>query len=78
MAQILVRKLDDRVVEALKRRAKAAGVSLEQTAREALTQAVRGPGNEVWEAISRFRASARPGDASGLIREWRDHGRADR
>ena len=78
MAQILVRKLDDRVVEALKRRAKAAGVSLEQTAREALTQAARGPGNEAWEAISRFRAAARPGDASGLIREWRDHGRSDR
>jgi plasmid stability protein len=41
MAQILVRNLDDGVVEALRRRAKAAGRSLEAEVREVLSSAAR-------------------------------------
>ena len=40
MAQIVIRNLDDAVVEALRRRAAACGTSTEEQARRALTQAV--------------------------------------
>lgn len=38
MAQVLIRNLDDRVVETYRRRAAARGVSLEAELREALTR----------------------------------------
>jgi plasmid stability protein len=41
MAQIIVRNLEEAVVRALKRRAKAGGRSLEAEAREVLSAAVR-------------------------------------
>jgi antitoxin FitA len=41
MAQIIVRNLDEGVVQALKRRAKAAGRSLEAEAREVLSSAAQ-------------------------------------
>lgn len=41
MAQIIVRNLDDAVVETLKRRAKKAGRSLEAEARDVLSNATR-------------------------------------
>lgn len=40
MARILIRNLDEAVVEALRRRAAAYGTSTEEQARRALTQAV--------------------------------------
>jgi plasmid stability protein len=39
MAQVLIRQLDERVVEALRARARARGVSLEQSLRELLMAA---------------------------------------
>ena len=39
MAQVLVRNLDDQVVERLRQRAKAEGKSLEQALRDLLTEA---------------------------------------
>ena len=39
MGQMLVRNLDDSVIEGLKRRASERGTSLEQFARDALTEA---------------------------------------
>ena len=56
MARILVRNLDDAVLEALRRRAAACGTSTEEQARRALTQAV-GLGRE--EAIRRLDAVQR-------------------
>lgn len=41
MDQILIRNLDDDVIEALRRRAAASGVSVEEEARRALAAAVR-------------------------------------
>lgn len=40
MGEILIRNLDDAVVEALRRRAAASGVSIEEEARRALVEAV--------------------------------------
>lgn len=41
MAQVLIRQLDERVVEALRARARARGLSLEQSLRELLTAAAQ-------------------------------------
>lgn len=51
MAQIVIRNLDDAVVEALRRRAAACGTSTEEQARRALTQAV---GLDREEAVRRL------------------------
>jgi plasmid stability protein len=40
MAQLVIRNLDDAVVDALRRRASACGISMEEQARRALTSAV--------------------------------------
>ena len=41
MAQVLIRQLDDQVVAALRARARARGVSLEQSLRDLLTATAR-------------------------------------
>ena len=45
MGQVIVRNLDDAVIETHRRRAKARGVSLEQELRDVLRQAAK-PGRE--------------------------------
>jgi len=40
MAQIVIRNIDDAVVDALRRRAAACGISMEEQARRALTSAL--------------------------------------
>lgn len=75
MAQVTVRKLDDRAVRTLKRRAKAHGHSLEQELRQIIT-AEATPGREEGLAeVERIRAMtpARLSiDVEALIREDRD------
>ena len=51
MGKILVRNLDDAVVDALRRRAMACGISMEEQVRRALTSAV---GLDRAEAVRRF------------------------
>ena len=76
MAQVLIRKLDDGVVAALKRRARLKGRSLEQELREILTAvAALTPAQRLTRA-DRIRAMT-PGqisqsDSTDLIREDRD------
>ncbi len=68
MAQVLVRQLDEEVVDALKRRAKANGRSLEAELREILREAASDP----WEELIRVREalSGRSfSDSSELARE---------
>jgi plasmid stability protein len=74
MAQILVRNLDDAVVDRLKLRAKEKGTSLEQEARTILTEASTLTRAEVVERLKAFRAMQRPNKtlAADLIREDRD------
>jgi antitoxin FitA len=75
MAQVLIRQLDDRVVEALRARAQAEGLSLEQSLRNLLTQAVQRD-ESLHIELARLRtstpAAARHLDVVQLIREDRD------
>lgn len=76
MAQVLVRQLDDEVVDRLKRRAKEHGRSLQSEVRTILEDAV--PDYEgAWKRIDalrkRLKKSGRPfSDSTDLIREDRD------
>jgi plasmid stability protein len=63
MGQILIRNVDDSVLEALRRRAADTGLSLEEAARRALTSAA---GLSRDEAISRLNAiRSRIGEVEG-------------
>lgn len=75
MAQVLIRQLDDHVVEVLRARARAKGMSLEQSLRDLLTAAVR-QGDSLPDELARLRATTpdvgRSLDVAALIREDRD------
>ncbi|MEY2882616.1 MAG: hypothetical protein RL490_340 [Pseudomonadota bacterium] len=80
MGQILIRNLDDSVISALKRRAEAAGRSMEAEAREALARATQMTGAEKVAMMQGIRASNEKLKVPGreqtegwvLIREDRD------
>jgi plasmid stability protein len=75
MGQMLVRNLDDAVIERLKRKALERGTSLEQVAREALAAAAVDTDRQAWVArMDALRAEAPPSDTSSveLIREMRE------
>jgi plasmid stability protein len=75
MAQVLIRQLDDQVVAALRARARARGISLEQSLRDLLTAAAR-ESESLREELVRLRsttpAAGRSLDVAALIREDRD------
>lgn len=76
MAQVLVRQLDEKVVDRLKKRAREHGRSLESEVRTILEEAV--PDYEgAWKRIEKFRRRLRRSgrkfsDSAELIREDRD------
>ena len=77
MAQVLVRNLDDDVVERLKGRAAAAGRSLEAELREIVTAAAKPSKAELFAQLDQIRARSRPpgpGEPTAveMIREDRD------
>ena len=75
MAQVIVRNLDDGVVERLKERAALHRNSLEQELREILTEVSRSRGGAIAEEAARVRAMTPSGelpDPVVLIREDRD------
>ena len=74
MGQILVRNLEDSVIERLKARALKTDKSLEQSVRDILIEAAKPSKEEVWAEIDRLRESTGPVtlDATDLIREDRD------
>jgi antitoxin FitA len=79
MAQVVIRNIDDRVIERLKARAVAQRKSLEQSLRELLNEAARPDRSELIAALERIWAmapSGKPGSnfptAEQLIREDRD------
>jgi antitoxin FitA len=76
MGQLLVRKLEDEVIERLKAKAKANGHSLEEFARHALRGASQPSREEVWAEIDRVRKMNGPTDfdSTACIREMRDRG----
>jgi antitoxin FitA len=75
MGQILVRNLDDGVIERLKARALKADKSLEQSVREILIAAAKPSREEVLAEMDRLREEIGPVtlDATDLIREDRDN-----
>lgn len=75
MAQVIIRNLDDSVVNALKRKAKSHRRSLEQELREMLNQAAKPVRDELVAEIDRIRAMTPPKiqtDSTELVREDRD------
>jgi plasmid stability protein len=57
MAQIVIRNIDAAVVDALRRRAAACGISMEEQARRALTSAVGLDREEAARRLTEFRRS---------------------
>jgi plasmid stability protein len=74
MGQILLRNLDDAIIEQLKSRAARNGKSLEQTLREIVAAAVRPSTEAAWAEIDRIRAKTprRLDSSVPLIRAFRD------
>jgi antitoxin FitA len=80
MGQILIRNLDDRIIETLKRRAEAAGRSMEAEARDVLQRDVSVAVSNRRAVIARMQAEFErlrvPGttlpDSLELLREGRD------
>jgi antitoxin FitA len=79
MAQVVIRNIDDRVIERLKLRAAAQHKSLEQCLREVLTEAAQPSRAELVAELERIRAMTPPRQpgvtyptAEELIREDRD------
>jgi plasmid stability protein len=74
MPDLLVRNINPKDYERLRRRAKARGTSLGQTARELLSAQLKPATDEVWAEIDRIRERIGPvpGDSTKDIREDRD------
>lgn len=75
MSNVLVRNLDDAVVEEHKRRARDQGISLEEQLRRVLAEAATPTLAEILEDMARIRAMTPSGprtSAEDLIREIRD------
>jgi antitoxin FitA len=79
VGQVVIRNLDDRVLERLKARAAAQRKSLEQSLRELLTEATQPNRAEVIAEVERIRSMTSPAapgiaypTAEQLIREDRD------
>lgn len=75
MAQVIVRHLDNDVVDALKQRAKRHKRSLEQELRDILMSAAKPTRSEALELADAVRARSLPQhtDSTELLREDRDH-----
>ncbi len=79
MGQVIVRNLEDEVIEQHRGRARARGVSLERELRDVLTRAARPSREELIAELDRIRAMTpkpQPGQrwmsAEELVRESRD------
>jgi plasmid stability protein len=75
MVDILVRNVDDATAARLKAKAKAAGKSVNDTARDALKAFLKPSRAELWEEADRIRAMSpfSDVDSTKLIREDRDN-----
>ena len=75
MVDILVRNVDDATAAQLKEKAKAAGKSVSDIAREALRAHAKPSREEIWAAAERLRKEIGKvsGDSTQLIREDRDN-----
>lgn len=67
MAQVLVRGLEQEVVDRLKAQAKSSGTSLEEFARRTLRDAVKLSSEDAWAEIDRIRAMSTPTDFDSTL-----------
>ena len=76
MGQIIVRNLDEDIIERLKRRAAERKISLERHVREVLAEAAKPTRAEAVAKIAALRKQIGPvpGDSTAVIREARDRG----
>lgn len=75
MAQLLVRDVPDKIVAALKKRAKQHGRSAEAEHRAILEQTLKPSAEDFWERAAKFREATRGRiftDSAELIRQARD------
>jgi plasmid stability protein len=75
MGNMLIRNIADATKASLKKKAKTAGKSLNDIAREALEAAAKPSKAEIWAEIDRFRERIGPvsGDSTADIRADRDN-----
>ena len=75
MVDLLVRNIDKDTARRLKEKAAASGLSVAETARQALSAYVEQNKSAIWAEADRIRAKIRKvsGDASKDIRGWRDN-----
>ncbi len=75
MTDILVRNLDKKVAERLKKKAAESGRSVAETARAAIEAYVKPSREEVWAAADRLRKKIGKvsGNSTADIREYRDN-----
>jgi plasmid stability protein len=71
MGQMIVRKLDDNVIERIKKKAKLEGTSAEQVARKALTDAFKPSRDELIARMEAIRAKSKPTSGQDIIDEIR-------
>jgi plasmid stability protein len=77
MGQILIRNLDDAVLDALRKRAQLRGASLEEEARGALTASVGLTREEALSRIDRIRAKIGTISGESVVEELRKDRRRD-
>lgn len=75
MVDILVRNVDEATARRLKEKAAAKGMSISETAREALAASVKPDKAELWAKADAIRKKIGKvsGDSTQIIREWRDN-----
>lgn len=67
MGQILIRRVDDAVLAALRERAARENASLEATARRVLTESVAPDRREIFQRLARLRASQKITKGPGVV-----------
>ncbi len=68
MASMVIRNIPDDVMERFKERARAAGKSAEQLAREAIVEKGKSSQEEAWARIDEIRARSKPADLETALR----------
>ena len=68
MGQMIVRKLDDEIIDRIKKRAKLEGTSAEQIARDVLTRAFKPSREELIRRMDEIRAQTKPADLETTLR----------
>ena len=73
MGQILVRNIDDDVLERFRQQAKREGKSAEQLAREAIAEKAKPSREEILRRMDEIRSRSKPVDLETARRLWAEH-----